>query len=53
LPFYSRFSGSNPANGNGFLRSIKIGRNPSVEGAVKPEAPYLEILQHVKNPFQM
>jgi len=50
LPLNLRFAGSNLAEGDGFLRAIKIRKTPSVEGEVKPSAPCRNISRHVKNP---
>jgi hypothetical protein len=40
--------GFKPGRGDGFLRAIKIRRNFSSGGEVKPHI--VEILRHVKNP---
>jgi hypothetical protein len=45
--------GSNPAKGNAFLMVIKIQGMTSFRGEVKPEAPYHNILQHVKNLYEV
>jgi hypothetical protein len=39
LPLDSRFAESNPAEGDGFLRLIKIRSTPSIGGELRPEAP--------------
>jgi hypothetical protein len=46
-----KFAGSNPEEGDGFLRVIKIRRTPSFGGEIKPLAPCRKILPHVKKPF--
>jgi hypothetical protein len=48
LPFDPRCRGSNPINGNGFLRAMKSRGTPSFGGEVKPEAKCCKILWHVK-----
>jgi hypothetical protein len=53
LPFDPRFTGSNPTEGYGFLRAIKICGMPSFTGEVKPSTPYRSILQHVKDSFKV
>jgi hypothetical protein len=40
--------GSNPGRGDGFLRAINISNTPYFGEKVKPEAPCLKILLHVK-----
>jgi hypothetical protein len=45
--------GSNTAEGDEFLRAIKIHCTPSFEGEVKPSAPCHKILRHVKEPFEV
>jgi hypothetical protein len=47
-----RFAGSNPADDYGFLRVIKIRNTTYFEGEVKPSAPCLEFLRHVKYPYR-
>jgi hypothetical protein len=42
--------GSNPTEGDGFLRVTKSHSVPSFRGEVKPLAPCCKILQHIKNP---
>jgi hypothetical protein len=42
-----------PAEGDGFLRAIKILSTPSFGGKVKPLAPCRKILRHVKVPFEV
>jgi hypothetical protein len=39
LPLYPRFTGSNPAEDDGFLRVIKIRITTSFGGEVKPSIP--------------
>jgi hypothetical protein len=39
LPLDPRFAGSNPAEGDGFLRVIKIRSTTSFKGEVKPSVP--------------
>jgi hypothetical protein len=53
LPLDPRFAGSNPAEDDGFLRSIKIHSTPSFGGEVKPSVPCRKILQHVKEPCRV
>jgi hypothetical protein len=49
-----RFTGSNPANGDGFLRAIKIICSiPYFGGEVKPLAPSCKILQNGKETFEV
>jgi hypothetical protein len=45
-----RFVGSNPAEGDGFLRAIKFRNTNSFEGEGKPSAPYCKVSRHVKYP---
>jgi hypothetical protein len=52
LPLDPRFTGSNPSESNGFLKTIKIRSTISFVGEVKPSAPFRKILQHVKNNFR-
>jgi hypothetical protein len=40
------FAGSTQAEGDGFLRAIKIRSTPSFEGEVEPSAPCRKILWH-------
>jgi hypothetical protein len=48
-----RFAGSNPVEGDGFLRAIKIrSKNIFFGEEVKPLAPCRKILQHVKEPYE-
>jgi hypothetical protein len=47
-----RFTGSNPAEDDGFLRVIKICRMPSFGGEIKLSSPCCKILQHVKEPYE-
>jgi hypothetical protein len=47
-----RFAGLNPAEGDGFLRAIKIRSMPSFGGEVKPSAPCCNILRHDKEPYE-
>jgi hypothetical protein len=47
-----RFSGSNPAEDDGFLRAIKFQSILSFGGEVKPETPCRKILRHVKDPLR-
>jgi hypothetical protein len=44
LPLEPRFASSNAAEGDGFLRAIKI-------SSVKPSVPCREILRQVKKPY--
>jgi hypothetical protein len=53
LPVDPSFAGSNPAEYNGFLRSIKIRSMTSTGGKLKPSAPCRKILRNVKNPYIM
>jgi hypothetical protein len=53
LAIVPRFRGSNPAEGDGFLRVIKTRIKPSFGGEVKPEATYRSILRHVEKPFDV
>jgi hypothetical protein len=48
----TRFEGSNPAKGDGFLRTIKIRSTLSFRLEVKPSAPCRKILRYVKIPFR-
>jgi hypothetical protein len=48
-----RFAASNSAEGNGFLRAIKIRSTPSFGEEVKPKAPFRKILRHIKDPFEI
>jgi hypothetical protein len=50
LPLNPRFAGSNPTEGDGFLRAIKIRSTTAFGGEVKPSAPCCKILRHVKDP---
>jgi hypothetical protein len=52
LPLHPRFAGLNPAEGNGFLRTIKIHSTISFDGEVKPSAPCHKILWHTKDPLR-
>jgi hypothetical protein len=45
---HPRFAGSNPAEGNGFLRVINIRSVTSFGVAVNPSVPCPKILRHVK-----
>jgi hypothetical protein len=49
---WSQGSGSNPAEGDGFLRAIKIRSQTSFGREVKPSAPCRRILRHVKYPLR-
>jgi hypothetical protein len=42
-----------PAEGDGFLRAIKIRSTASFGGEVKPSALCHNILRHVKDPFKV
>jgi hypothetical protein len=53
LTLDSRFTGSNPAEEDGFLRAIKICGTLSFGGEVKPLVPSHKILGHVKDPFEV
>jgi hypothetical protein len=48
-----RFLGSNPAEGDGFLKTIKICSIPSFGEEVKLLGPCHKILWHVKEPFRI
>jgi hypothetical protein len=48
-----RVVGSNPAEGDGFLREIKIRSTTSFGGEIKPSVPCHDILWHVKDPYSM
>jgi hypothetical protein len=48
LPLYPRFAGSNVADNNRFLRTIKIRNTASFGGEAKPSVPRHKILRHVK-----
>jgi hypothetical protein len=50
LPLGPRLAGSNPAEGDGFLKAIKIHR---IGGEVKPSAPCHKNLRHVKETFEV
>jgi hypothetical protein len=52
LPLDSRFTGSNPAEDNGFLMAIKIHSTTSFGGEVKLSVPRSSILWHVKEPYR-
>jgi hypothetical protein len=52
LPLDPRFVGSNPAESDGFLRTIKIRGTNSFGGEVKPSAPFRKILWYVKDPLR-
>jgi hypothetical protein len=41
--------GFKPGRGRGILRAIKIHSKPSFGEEVKPDAPCLKVLRHVKN----
>jgi hypothetical protein len=45
--------GSIPAEGDGFLGTIKIHRRPSLVGDVKTSVPCRKMLRHAKNPFEV
>jgi hypothetical protein len=47
-----RVAGSNAAEGDGVLRSIKIRSTPSFGGEVKPDAQRRNILRHVKEHYE-
>jgi hypothetical protein len=47
------FMGSNPDEGDGLSRVIKICRTTFFGGEVKPPAPCRKIFQHVQNPFKV
>jgi hypothetical protein len=47
------FTGSNLAEGNGFLRAIKICNTTSFGGEVKLAVPCRKILQHVKDSYSV
>jgi hypothetical protein len=46
---YPTFAGSNSAEGDGFLRAIKILSTPSIGGEVKPETPCCKIIRNVND----
>jgi hypothetical protein len=50
LPFNSRFMGSNPAEGNSFLRPIKIRSTPSFKEEVKPSDQVIRFYGTLKIP---
>jgi hypothetical protein len=50
LPLYPRFAGPNPDEDDRLLKDEKILSTTSFVGGVKPSAPYLRILRHVKDP---
>jgi hypothetical protein len=52
LPLDPRFAGSNPAEGDGFLKVIKIRCTTSFRRKVKTSAPCHNILRHVKKPYR-
>jgi hypothetical protein len=51
----TRFAGSNPAEDDEFLRTIKIRRKNSFGGEVEPTLPCCKILRHVrlKDPYRV
>jgi hypothetical protein len=51
LPLDLRFGSSNPAEGNGFLRAIKIHSTTFLGGEVNPSAQCRKISRHVKEPY--
>jgi hypothetical protein len=53
LPLDPRFTVSNLAESNKFLRVIKIHSTPSFRAEVKPKAPCCNILRHVKGPYEV
>jgi hypothetical protein len=53
LPFDPRFADSNTAEGNGFLRAIKILSTHSFGGEVKPLASCSKTSRHVKLLFEV
>jgi hypothetical protein len=52
LAIVPRLAGFFPAEGDGFLRAIKIRSSPSFGGEVKPSVPCRKILRHVREPFK-
>jgi hypothetical protein len=48
-----RFAGSNPTEGDRFLKATKICSTVSFGGEVKLSAPCRKILWHVKEPFEV
>jgi hypothetical protein len=48
-----RFAGSDPAEGDRFLRAIKIRSTPSFGKEVKPSAPRRKILRLAKSLFEV
>jgi hypothetical protein len=52
LPLDPRFVGSNPDEGDRFLREIKIRNTFSFVGKVQPSAHCRNILRHVKDPYE-
>jgi hypothetical protein len=49
----SMLAKSNPAEGNGCLRAIKIRSTPSFGGREKPSAPCRDFIRHVKESFEV
>jgi hypothetical protein len=47
-----RFTGSNPAEGDGFIMAIKIRSMTSFGGKVKPSVPFRKILRQVKETYR-
>jgi hypothetical protein len=52
LPLYARFAGSNPAENDGFLRTIKVRSTTSFGGKVYPWALCRKTLCHVKETYR-
>jgi hypothetical protein len=52
LPLDPRFVGSNPDEGDGFLREIKIRSTFSFGGEVQPSVHCRNILRYVKDPYK-
>jgi hypothetical protein len=52
LPLDLRFTGSNPAVDDGFLRARKIRSTTSFDVEAKPSVPCRETLRHVEEPYE-
>jgi hypothetical protein len=52
LLFDPRFVGSDPAEDDEFLRTIKVCNTTSFGGEVKPPFPCCKILRHVEEPYR-
>jgi hypothetical protein len=53
VPLDSKFAVSNPVEGDGFLKAIKIYSTPSFGREVKPSAPCRNIFRNVKEFFEV